>query len=181
MKLFDILGGKVVIHNDALGIPCFKKVWDADKADKEMATKYISYIVLKNKYDSPYVQSMPSEEIAPRLKQELFGDKDYKLPVEVIEAEQSYINFTETLILGLLKNARLKLDSVSKYYKESLENELDEKKVQLILAGIKELGNTIKSLETLEATVRSEEAANTRIRGGAEVNPYELSNRLDVR
>ena len=52
MKLFDILAGKVVIHNDALGIPAFKKVWDADKADKEMDTKYISYIVLKNKYDS---------------------------------------------------------------------------------------------------------------------------------
>lgn len=47
MKLFDILAGKVVIHNDALGIPAFKKVWDADKADKEMATKYITYIVLK--------------------------------------------------------------------------------------------------------------------------------------
>ena len=25
MKLFDIIGGKVVIHSDALGIPCFKK------------------------------------------------------------------------------------------------------------------------------------------------------------
>ena len=48
MKLFDIVGGKVVIHSDALGIPCFKKVWDADKADKEHATKVISYIVLKN-------------------------------------------------------------------------------------------------------------------------------------
>ena len=68
MKLFDILAGKVVIHNDALGIPAFKKVWNADKADKEMATKYISYIVLKNKYDSPYVQSMDSDKIEPRLK-----------------------------------------------------------------------------------------------------------------
>ena len=47
MKLFDIVGGKVVIHSDVLGIPCFKKVWDADKADKEHATKVISYIVLR--------------------------------------------------------------------------------------------------------------------------------------
>ena len=100
MKLFDILAGKVVIHNDALGIPAFKKVWDADKADKEMATKYITYIVLKNKYDSPYVKSMSPEDIEPRLKKELFDDANYKLPVEVIEAEQAYINFNETLILG---------------------------------------------------------------------------------
>lgn len=57
-ELFDIIGGKVVIHSDALGIPCFKKVWDADKPDKEHATKVISYIVLMNKWNSPYVQSM---------------------------------------------------------------------------------------------------------------------------
>lgn len=181
MKLFDILGGKVVIHNDALGIPCFKKVWDADKADKEMATKYISYIVLKNKYDSPYVQSMQPEDIEFRLKKELFGDSNYQLPVEVLEAEQAYKDFSETLILGLLKNAKLKLNSVSHYYAESLQDELDEKKVQLIFAGMAKLGETIKSLDALEAAVRSEEAASTRIRGGAEVNPYELTNRLDVR
>lgn len=181
MKLFDIIGGKVVIHNDALGIPAFKKVWDADKADKEMATKYISYIVLKNKYDSPYVQSMQTEDIEPRLKKEIFGDVKYKLPVEVLEAEDAYVRFNETLILSLLKNARNKLDSVSKYYRESLEDELDDKKVKDILSGIGSLGQTIKSLDALEAAVRSEEAAANRIRGGAEVNPYELSNRLDVR
>lgn len=32
MRLFDIKGGKIIIHPDALGIPCFKRVWDADKA-----------------------------------------------------------------------------------------------------------------------------------------------------
>jgi len=37
MKLFDIVGGKVVIHSDALGIPCFKKVWDADKEQKMLS------------------------------------------------------------------------------------------------------------------------------------------------
>lgn len=174
MKLFDIIGGKVVIHNDALGIPAFKKVWDADKADKEMATRYISYIVLKNKYDSPYVQSMDSDDIEPRLKQELFNDKDFKLPKEVIEAEQAYIAFTYTLTLQLLRDAKKKLESVSKYYRESLEDELDEKKVKDILAGMSSLGNTIKSLDLLESAVRAEELSNTKVRGGGETNPFEL-------
>ena len=49
MKLFDLIGGKVKIHPDAIGIPCFRRVWDADKPDKEHATKVISYIVLMNK------------------------------------------------------------------------------------------------------------------------------------
>ena len=77
MKLFDIVGGKVVIHSDALGIPCFKKVWDADKADKEHATKVISYIVLKNKWNSPYVLSMDPDSIESKLKEELFDDVNY--------------------------------------------------------------------------------------------------------
>lgn len=46
---------------------------------------------------------------------------------------------------------------------------------------MEKLGNTIKSLDALESAVRSEELANNRIRGGAEVNPYELSNRQAVR
>lgn len=174
MKLFDIVAGKVLIHNDALGIPAFKKVWDTDKADKELATKYISYIVLKNKYDSPYVQSMDSEDIEPRLKKELFGKADFKLPKEVIEAEQAYIGFNNTLTLQLLRNARKKLESISKYYTESLDDLLDEKKVKDILAGMSSLGNTIKSLDLLEASVRAEELTNSKVRGGGELNPFEL-------
>ena len=85
MKLFDILGGKVVIHSDALGIPCFKKVWDADKPDKEHATNIISYIVLKNKWDSPYVLSSDKENIEPRLKKQLLGDANYKLTTDEIQ------------------------------------------------------------------------------------------------
>ena len=84
MKLFDILGGKVIIHSDALGIPCFKKIWDADKADKEHATKVISYIVLKNKWDSPYVLSMNSDSIETKLKEELFNLR-FQLAVNQLE------------------------------------------------------------------------------------------------
>lgn len=89
MKLFDIQGGKVIIHSDALGIPCFKKVWDADKADKEYATKVISYIVLMNKWNSPYVQSMEAETREPKLKKEIFGDENYQLTAEEISCEMT--------------------------------------------------------------------------------------------
>jgi hypothetical protein len=46
---------------------------------------------------------------------------------------------------------------------------------------MEKLGNTIKSLDALETAVRSEEMASSRVRGGVEVNPYELSNRQAVR
>ena len=173
MKTFDIIGGKVVIHTDALGIPCFKKIWDTYQKD-DLATKYISYIVLKNKFDSPYVKSMSAVDIEPRLKAELFNNPDIKLPVEVLQAEQDYKDFNRTLSLQLLENARLKLESISLYYKNSLEDELDEKKVKDILAGMSSLGNTIKSLDALEASVKAGELANSKVRGGAEVNAFEI-------
>ena len=176
MKLADIVAGKVVIHNDMLVIPAFKKIWDADNPTKELATKYISYIVLKNKYDSTYVKSMNEEDIEPRLKKEIFGKSDIKLPKEVIEAEQAYINFANTLTLQLLKNAKKKLESISKYYLNSLDEELDEKKVKDILSGMGSLGNTIKSLDLLEISVKNEEINNNRIRGGGELNPFEIAN-----
>lgn len=77
MKLFDILGGKVVIHEDALGIPSFRTIWDSNK-DKKHATDVLSYIVLQNKWNSPYVVSLTDEkERSKRLKQQLFQDSDY--------------------------------------------------------------------------------------------------------
>ena len=66
MKLFDIIGGKVVIHSDALGIPCFKRVWDTDKPDKEHATKVISYIV------NPNIPKQLAESILYRLSKEYY-------------------------------------------------------------------------------------------------------------
>jgi hypothetical protein len=47
MKLFDINGGKVVIHPDALGLPFFKKLWEADKPDTSYKCNklYSTYVV----------------------------------------------------------------------------------------------------------------------------------------
>ena len=77
MKLFDILAGEVVIHSDALGLPPFKKIWDANKKNKEHVTKVISYIVLMHKWDSPYVQSMDDASRESKLKKDIFGDEMY--------------------------------------------------------------------------------------------------------
>ena len=74
MKLFDILGGNVTIHEDALAIPAFKKIWEKDKADKQHAIAVISYIVFKNKWDSPYVLSMTEDILEEALKKEFFPE-----------------------------------------------------------------------------------------------------------
>lgn len=174
MKLFDIIGGKVVIHSDALGIPCFKRIWDTDKPDKEYATKIISYIVLMNKWDSPYVQSMEIDSRESKLKKEIFGDEKYQLTAEEISCENDYKSFCYTRTLEMLDNMRLKLDSISKYYKESLDDTLDEKKIKDLLAGMTSVGNVLKSIDTLENMVKAEEVTIGKVKGDAKINPYEL-------
>lgn len=176
MKLFDILGGKIIIHPDALGIPCFNALWDSVK-DKTLATKYISYIVFKNKFDSPYVLSMDSQSISSILKQELFGSSTYELPKEVLDCEAMYIKLTDTLMLKLLRNARNKLESISRYYESSLDDELDEKRVKDILAGMGSLGKTIESIGALEMNVKNEEMSSQKIRGGGKMNDFEIPHK----
>lgn len=175
MKLFDIVGGKVVIHPDAIGIPCFRRVWDADKPDKEHATKVISYIVLMNKWDSPYVQSMDEDSRELKLKKEIFDDENYKLTTEELICEDEYKTLLNTRALQMLNNMRLKLDSVSKYYKESLDDTLDEKKIKDLLAGMTSVGGVLKSIDSLETMVKAEELAIGKVKGDAKVNPYELA------
>ena len=175
MKLFDIVGGKVVIHPDAIGIPCFKKVWDTDKPDKEHSSKVISYIVLMNKWDSPYVQSMDEDSRELKLKKEIFNDENYKLTSEELICEEEYKNLLNTRALQMLNNMRLKLDSVSKYYKESLDDTLDEKKIKDLLTGMTSVGGVLKSIDSLETMVKAEEVAIGKVKGDAKVNPYELA------
>lgn len=175
MKLFDIVGGKVVIHPDAVGIPCFKRVWDTDKPDKEHSSKVISYIVLMNKWDSPYVQSMDADSRELKLKKEVFNDENYKLTSEELICEEEYKNLLNTRALRMLNNMRLKLDSVSKYYEESLGDTLDEKKIKDLLAGMTSVGGVFKSIDSLETMVKAEEVAIGKVKGDAKVNPYELA------
>lgn len=69
---------------------------------------------------------------------------------------------------------RLKLDSISNYYKESLDDTLDEKKIKDLLAGMTSVGKVMESINSLEDMVKSEEVSMGRVKGDAKVNPYEL-------
>lgn len=175
MKICDIVAGKVVIHNDALLLPFFRKIWDADKnPDKVEATNYISYIILKNKYDSPYVISMGDDELEPVIKKDIFGDNKIVLPQLVLDAENAYNNVVQTsLTLRLLKSSRRKLDTVRVYYDNSLEDALDDKKVESILKSMASLDKTVASLDKLEKMVKADELANVKVKGGNEIGLYE--------
>lgn len=176
MRLFDILGGKVVIHENALAIPSFKRVWDKDKSDKQHATNVLSYIVFKNKWDSPYVLSLNSEELELSLKEEFFGDQHYELSSDEKLAEETFKSLQNTRTLKMLESIRQKLDTFTKYYMDSLEEELDEKKIEKYLSGFAKVKDTYITLDFLEKAVKAGEMDTTKVKGDAKINPFELPN-----
>ena len=67
-----------------------------------------------------------------------------------------------------------KLDTISDYYENSLEEELDETKIQKLLAGFEKVKGTVQTIDFLEKAVKAEEMDNTKVRGNTQINPYEL-------
>jgi hypothetical protein len=173
MTIADISGGRVVISPTLYLLPPFKKLWEGTK-DKAYVDNFVSYVVFRNKYDSPYVLSMPEEAIEGLLKEKILGDKNYKLTKLEQECEEEYRAVLYTWELELLQNMRLKVDSISKYYKDSLNESLDPKSVKEILSGMVSVGGVIKAINDLMKAIKSGAAVNGRIKGDAMINDYEL-------
>lgn len=172
MNLADIVGGEVVIHPDMLAIPPFRKVWDS--FDHKLATKYLHYIVLKNKYDSPYVESMERDLIEPTLKKQFFNDENYELPQIVLDAEKEWKARSYSLLEYMLDGLLLKLEGAAKYYHVSKDEELDLDSIKKLTDGAKNMSGVIESIMKLKSQVRAEEIKNSKVRGGGEINPFEL-------
>lgn len=174
MQLADIQGGKVIIHPNLLILPPFKKLWESTD-DKDHVQNIISYIVLNNRWDSPYVLTIfDDKERAAKLKQKIFGNENYKMTADEKACEQEFIELQHTDLLQMLENMRKKLNSFSKWYGDSLEEDLDEKIIDKYLAGFGKVKDAYITLDYLEKAVKSGEINKDRIKGDAKVNPYEL-------
>ena len=112
MKLFDILGGKCVIHADFLAIPTIRRFWE-NSEDKQHANNVLSFIILCDYWDSPYVKSMNDDIREEKLKEEFFlahtpfqaGIMMHitkKLWLFVSSAKKSMTKFSKNVILSLL-------------------------------------------------------------------------------
>lgn len=81
MKLFDIVAGKCVVHADFLAIPVIKRYWESTE-DKQHVNNVLSFIILCDYWDSPYVKSMNDDIREEKLKEDIFKDKNYQLTAE---------------------------------------------------------------------------------------------------
>jgi hypothetical protein len=172
-KLFDIQGGKVVIHPYMLGIPAFKAIWNTYD-DKDYVTSIISYIVFKHHYDSPYVESIGDEEYRDKkLRSELFQD-GWEPTEDVLYAEQTFIDFSNTLIVQLLDSSRHAIHIISSYLKDMSAGTMDMRTVKEAMSAMSSLDKVVKSIDSLTKQVRREELESSTVRGGSEIGHYEI-------
>lgn len=174
MKLFDIIGDKVVVHANMWALPPFKKYYESIE-DKAHADAVASFIILCDYWNSPYVKSMSPEEREKVLKKSKFGKQDYKLSVIEQVCRDEFKRLMNTRNLKMLDAMRNKIDTISSYYEESLNEELDEKKIQVLLAGMEKVKAVFQTVDFLEKAVKSEELEIVKVRGNNEINPYELN------
>ena len=172
-KVFDIVGGEVTFTAEALALPFFKVIWDRDKTkNKEIATKEISYIIFKNKYDSPYT-SYPESERGAIVIKDVFTKK-YEPDDLVLEAEKRYNELQDSISLRLLKSSYVAIDAMINYFLSLPTKIIDDKIVRNLTASVKDLAATIKSLDSLEKQVQKEQLEDVRARGGSEIGIFEL-------
>jgi hypothetical protein len=175
MKFFDIINNKVIIHPEALALPCFNKLWEFDKhKDKINAIKCIRYIVFLHKHDSPYYKNYTQEQARKILKKEIFGDDKYVLSAEEQECEKEWIELNNTLTKRLLSGTYKQLHGVEKFYNENSNSFESMDDIETLYASIAKLKAALQTMTLLEQTATSEEANTGRVRGGDEPNPYEF-------
>ena len=174
MKLFNITGGKVVVHPEMLALPHFKTYYENTK-DKDHVNDVIRFIILCDYWNSPYVLSLDLETREQKIKKEIFKDANYKLTPEEQICRDEYKALTYTRTLKMLDAMRNKLDTISHWYNNSLEDELDEKKIQMLLAGFEKAKGTYVTIDYLEKAVKSEQLESVKVRGDNKINPYELA------
>lgn len=173
-KVFDIVGGEVVITPETLALPFFKVIWNRDKSKtKENATKELNYIVFKNKYDSPYV-SYPESERGKVISKDVFGNENYEPDELVLEAEKRYNELQDTRSLRFLRSQYVVIDQLIEYNLSLQSKTLDDKIVRNLMASLKDSAATIKSLDSIEKQVQKEQLEDVRARGGSEIGIFEL-------
>lgn len=172
-QLFDIQGGKVVIHPYMLGIPCFKKIWESNK-NKDYATNLISYIVLKHHFKSPYVENIGDMAYRDsKLRAELF-DKGWEPNEDLLYAESTFLEFSNTLLVQLLDSSRHAVYMISSYLKDLTIGTMDMKMVKEALQAMSSLDKVVKSLDSLAKQVMREDLESSTVRGGSEIGHFEI-------
>jgi len=165
--MFKLVNNNITIDPNLLPIPEFRELWDRDKDKNKLnAYKELTYIYYFADYKSPY-QNIPEELREKKVKEEYIRDDSWKADEAVNEAIKKYQLLQETHSMRLLSSAKIAVDKLSAYFRDSDPNDRNYS------ANLSKLGATIESIDKLEKRVKSEQSTAEQIRGGGDLRSRE--------
>lgn len=179
--VFDIADNKVILKASSLVVPEFKKIWDRDKSKgKDQAYKELSYVVFLCDYsiDNPY-RSYSEYDREKILRTDFLEEEE---PDELIlKAVTKYKELSETVSLRLVKRALSAADTLGEYFDQVNFNDKDKMGKPIysskeLSSNLKDIGQIVKSLETLEEQLLKKQSSS-KIRGGGDIGDYEIKDR----
>lgn len=178
--IFDIVGDKITVTAETLSVPEFKTLWERDNSkDKSTALSELKYITflcdmsMKNPY-----RGYSEEDKNTYLIKDFF-EEGWKPDECVLKALNKFEQLQSNTNVRLLKAAKRAADQLAKYFETINFSSVDDNGRPIFSAkdlssNLKDVGNIVKSLNSLEEQVLREQLDMSSIRGGSEIGLYEV-------
>lgn len=174
-NLLEFKNNILAIAPEALMISEFKAIWDRDKSKgKEKALQELAYVYHTTDFQSIY-RNYHSSTRESKIKIDVFGDKQWKPDMLIIQAQIKYKELQTTLSMELLNDAETGLEKLRDYFREANFDDDDEgKAAKNFIANIKQLGDIVKGMKSLREEVEKELVDQMQMRGGSVIGNREL-------
>ena len=162
MNLFELKDYNVTFSPEALILIPFKILWDRDKTkNKKIAISELSYVYFMCDYKSDYADIIDEFKRSKEIISVLVLPEKWKPDENVMKAMQFYKERSKGMIMHLYEAATILLDQIVKFAKEVDLNERDDKgkpihNLKQINDVVKQLGDSVESVQNLEKMVKAE-------------------------
>lgn len=169
--MFDIQGDKIKLKIDDMAIPPFKDHYNNSK-NKSKALKEIEYVIWLYKWNTPY-EAYPRDQRQKMVAKDVFKDETYKPSKEVEYLTKRFLELQETCATRLLITSKNAADSINETLEEYSKESLDIDTALKVIKILKDVGNTVKSLDIAMKQAKAEQSEQGRVKGGGTIGLYE--------
>lgn len=182
MDLFELNNNRAFPSMHALLIEPYKTIWETDKSEgKGQSIRWFSYIELlcSPKKSNPFY-GIPEEHRSEKVKEEIFGDKDYPIDSDLLLATMAYrehLSFSspsyELAVAAEVAANKLKTFLLNFDPNERTPNGAMVLKPKDITLALQEIPDTIKSMSEMRAKVHEELTESSKTRNDRKIGIYE--------
>ncbi len=178
MSIFTYKEGKIQVEPQNLTIPEFREIYERDKRkDKEIAFSELCYVYHMADYKSFY-SNHDDDVKEEKIKADFITDSKWQPDDLVKRAINKYKELTETPSMKLLKDTRIGVEKVRKYYQTVNLNDTDSNgkpinKITDLTSSLASVGKLVDSINAIEERIRKEESVSTKIRGDKKISEFE--------